>query len=269
MIELGKEKEMMQQNSSTYSTIQTGNSFNLPNLPKKLPITFLNVGIVIPTLNEEKNIGVILDGLKSLGFDNILVIDGRSEDCTVEKATKNGAKVILQETKGKGAAIKQVLNNNYLNADAIILMDADGSMSPEEVPALIKTLESGADIVKGSRFLKGGYTQDMSALRRLGNKLMVTAVNALWSTNFTDLCYGFIILNKRAIENLAPIVESQNFEIETEIVIKAINRGLIVKEVPSVELRRRSGESNLHTFKDGYRIFRTIFREFMKPTKGI
>lgn len=109
----------------------------------------------------------------------------------------------------------------------------------------------------------------MSAIRRLGNKLMVTAVNVLWSTKFTDLCYGFIILNKRAIVNLAPVVESQNFEIETEIVIKALNRGLVVKEVPSVELRRKNGESNLHTFKDGYKIFRTIFREFMKPTKSI
>jgi len=265
MIELGNEKEMMQQNSIVYNAIQTRNS--LPLL-KKTSSAFLNVGIVIPTLNEEKNIGAVLDGLKSLGFDNILVIDGQSKDCTVEAATNNGAKVILQQTKGKGAAIKQVLNNNYLNADAIILMDADGSMSPEEIPALIKTLESGADIVKGSRFLKGGYTQDMSAIRRLGNKLMVTAVNLLWSTKFTDLCYGFIILNKRAIQNLAPVVESQNFEIETEIVIKAVNRGLIVKEVPSVELSRRNGESNLHTFRDGYRIFKTIFREFMKPTKS-
>ncbi len=256
---------MMQQNNRVYRAIQTRSSLTLPT---KLPSAFLNVAIVIPTLNEEKNIVGVLDGLKSLGFDNILVIDGRSKDCTVETATNNGAKVILQETKGKGAAIKQVLNNNYLNADAIILMDADGSMSPAEIPTLIKALESGADIVKGSRFLKGGYTQDMSAIRRLGNKLMVTAVNLLWATKFTDLCYGFIILNKRAIQNLAPVVESQNFEIETEIVIKAINQGLVVKEVPSVELSRRNGESNLHTFRDGYRIFRTIFREFMKPTKS-
>lgn len=136
MINLGDDKEMMQQNSGVFSPIQTGSSLALV---KKLPSTFLNVAIVIPTLNEEKNIGGVIDGLKSFGFDNILVIDGRSNDCTVEAAKNNGAKVILQENKGKGAAIKQVLNNNYLNADAIILMDADGSMSPEEIPALIKT----------------------------------------------------------------------------------------------------------------------------------
>ena len=225
----------------------------------------INVGVVIPTLNEEKNIGEVLSKLKSLGYNNILVIDGNSKDGTIEVATTNGAKVISQTGKGKGAAIRQVLNNNYLNVDALVFMDADGSMAPEEIPAFVEALNSGADVVKGSRFLKGGRTHDMTALRRFGNKVMMFIVNFLCSAKYTDLCYGYMAFNRHAIASLSPILESENFEIETEILIKALNLNLVVTEVPSIEYERKNGTSNLNTFKDGFKIFRTIFRESINP----
>lgn len=224
----------------------------------------LNVGVVIPALNEEKNIEDVLCRLKDFGFNNVLVIDGQSIDNTVRVASRHGAKVVMQEGQGKGSAIRQVLTNNYFDVDALVLMDADGSMDPAEIPRFIDALNSGADIVKGSRFLEGGHTFDMDTTRRFGNSMLMFVLNLLWSANYTDLCYGYAVFNKRAIEKLAPVLESDGFEIETEIFIKALELGLVVKEVPSVEYERKYGVSNLHAFRDGLRIFKTIFQEYIR-----
>lgn len=228
---------------------------------RELSVT--NVGIVVPTLNEEKNIEDVLLSLKNQGYHNILVIDGMSKDKTTKIATRNGVKVVLQNGKGKGSAIRQVFSNGYLDADAVVMMDADGSMDPKEIHSYVETLNSGADVVKGSRFMKGGYSYDMSLLRRIGNLLMVTVVNLLWSAKYTDLCYGFAAFNKRAVKKLAPHLESQNFEIETELFLKALDLGLRVKEVPSTEFIRKNGKSNLNSFRDGFKILMKIAEEFV------
>jgi len=116
--------------------------------------SYLNVGILIPAKNEEKNIEDIVCRLRHLRFDNIIVIDGKSSDGTTAIARNNGAKVVPQIGSGKGNAIRQVLNDKCFDVDALVLMDADGSMAPEEVPRFLDALRSGADIVKGSRFSK-------------------------------------------------------------------------------------------------------------------
>ena len=226
--------------------------------------TRLNVGIVIPALNEEKNIEEVLCRLRDFGYNNVLVIDGQSKDNTAKVAEKHGAKVVLQEGQGKGSAIRQVLSNRYFDVDALVLMDADGSMDPAEIHVFIEALNSGADIAKGSRFLEGGRTYDMDATRRFGNSILMFVLNFLWSSNYTDLCYGYAVFNKHAVETLAPVLESDGFEIETEIFIKALDLGLAVKEVPSVEYERKYGVSNLHAFKDGFRILKTILQEYFR-----
>ena len=119
-------------------------------------------------------------------------------------------------------------------------------------------------MVKGSRFVKGGGTFDMDTLRRFGNSIMIAAVNLFWLSKYTDLCYGYMAFNKNAVEKLSPVLKSDGFEIETEIFIKALDLGLVVQEVPSIEYERRNGNSNLHTFRDGFRIFNTIFRELFR-----
>ena len=236
----------------------------LDEIDKLLKLTHLNVGIVIPTLNEEKNIYEVLCKSNKIGYNKILVVDGKSKDNTVNVASKGGAKVVLQNGQGKGDAIRQVLSNRYIDVDAIVLIDADCSMDPAEIPSFIEALNSGADIVKGSRFLKGGRTYDMDGLRRCGNSMLLFAINLIWSAKYTDLCYGYVAFSKRAIEKLAPVLESDGFEIETEIFIKAIDLGLVVTEVPSIEYARKNGNSNLHAIRDGLKIFRTIVQEFFR-----
>jgi len=219
----------------------------------------LNVGVAIPAYNEEKNIGDVLCRLNRIGFGNVLVIDGLSSDGTLKVAAQNGAKIVLQDGRGKGQAIRQVLSNSYLDSDALVMMDADGSMSPEEIPRFVQALSDGADVAKGSRFIVGGESSDLTATRRFGNILMTSAVNIACGSNYTDLCYGFVAFNKKAIQMLAPVLESSNFEIEAEIFVKAKNLGLKVLEVPSFEYPRKNGKTNLKTFKDGFKIVKTIF----------
>lgn len=218
--------------------------------------------IIVPARNEEANIADVLRELRRIGYDDILVIDGNSKDGTAEIAKKYGARVIRQNGVGKGAAIRQVLGQ-VNGADIVVLMDADGSMRPREIPFFAETLDSDADVVKGSRFLPGGYSEDMNLLRKIGNHFLMSLVNLFWSANYTDLCYGFVAFRKDALEKIAPLLASENFEIEAEIFIKAKKLELEVREIPSIELRRKYGKSNLKIFLDGFRILREIISEFI------
>ena len=222
-----------------------------------------DVTVIIPTLNEEENIAGVIRELSQIGCRNILVIDGNSRDRTVEVAKEFGVNVIPQNGRGKGSALRQAFDHDGLDGEAVVIMDADGSMNPKEILLFMKILDSGADLVKGSRFLPYGYSEDMSLIRRIGNRFFVLLVNRFWSANYTDLCYGFGAFRKDAIKKLLPHLKSTNFEIETEVFIKAKKLGLKVVEVPSIEFRRRYGKSNLSIFKDGFRILKTIIEEFV------
>jgi len=222
-----------------------------------------DVTVIIPALNEEKSIADVIRKLNQMNYHSILVVDGNSKDRTVEIAKELGADIILQNGRGKGNALRQVFNHAGLDGDAIVMMDADGSMDPKEIPLLVESLNGGADLVKGSRFLLGGYSEDMNLIRRVGNLLFVFLVNLFWSAEYTDLCYGFGVFRRPALNKLYPHLESKSFEIETEIFVKAKKLGLRVGEIPSIELRRLHGKSNLNAFRDGCRILRTIILEFI------
>lgn len=216
------------------------------------------VEVIIPTLNEEKTIGSVIE--QSFFYaDKVLVIDGGSGDNTVEVAKELGARILFQNSKGKGAALKEAFE--YTNSEIIVILDGDGSMRPLEIPMFLKRIYSGADIVKGSRLIGGGGSNDLSMIRRFGNSLFIFLVNIIWKLNFTDLCYGFIAFRKDAAKKLSPILRSKGFNIETEIIIKSKKLGLKIVEVPSLELKRLFGKSKLNAFRDGLKILLTIVRE--------
>lgn len=216
------------------------------------------VEVIIPTLNEGKTIGSVIERC-FLYSDKVLVIDGGSDDDTVEIAREMGALIILQNSRGKGGALKEAFE--YADSEIIVMLDGDGSMRPEEIPFYLKEIYSGADIVKGSRFISGGKTEDITLFRKFGNTLFTILVNIISKSNFTDLCYGFMAFRKDAVKKLSPILRSKDFDIETEIVIKAKKLGLKIVEVPSLELKRLFGRSKLKSFRDGWKILMTIFRE--------
>jgi glycosyltransferase involved in cell wall biosynthesis len=217
---------------------------------------------VIPAKNEAYSIGSIVDKVSKY-VSGVTVIDGHSTDSTFANAQSAGARVVIQKESGKGSALKQAFMQ--VHGDAVVILDADGSMRPEEIPIFKKILDDNpeVDIVKGSRFCGHGYSEDMGTLRRIGNLIFVLLVNLFWSTEYTDLCYGFGAFKTSAMEKLFPLLESNNFDIETEIAIKAKKLGLKVVEVPSVELKREHGQSNLNTFRDGAEILLRIFKELI------
>lgn len=223
-----------------------------------------DVTVIIPTLNEEESIAGVIRELNQIGCRNILIIDGNSRDRTIEVAKEFGVNVIPQNGRGKGDALRQAFNHDGLDGDVVVMMDADGSMNPKEILLFVEALDSGADLVKGSRFLRYGYSEDMTLIRRIGNRFFVFLVNRFWSADYTDLCYGFAAFRKDAIKKLCPYLKSRNFEIETEVFIKAKKLGLKVVEAPSIEFRRKHGKSNLSTFRDGFRILITIVEELVK-----
>jgi len=220
------------------------------------------ISILIPTLNEEKNLKVLLKEIKDFFRKRkefsyeIIVVDGFSKDNTVGIAKKFGCKV-LYDSVGKGSALDKGVKVS--KGDIIITMDADLSHRPIEIGLLIEGIRCGYDIVMGSRFLMGGGTEDMPWYRKLGNKFFVFLINLIWGARYTDLCYGYRAFRKGIWEKLN--LKSKRFGIETEISIKAIKKKMKVLEIPSFEKKRKYGEGKLKTFKDGFQILKTILSE--------
>jgi len=217
-----------------------------------------SVSIIIPTLNEAENLSRLLPEIKRVLSEykyEIIVVDKHSPDGTADIARKNGVKV-LYDDKGKGSALVKGLK--AAKGDIIISMDADLSHRPKELKLLILGIETGYDVCMGSRFLTGGGSDDMPMLRRIGNKFFVMLVNAFYHAHYSDLCYGYRSFSKGAARKLK--LNSNGFGIETEISIKAVKAGLKVIEIPSFEKKRDNGEGKLNSFRDGYIILKTIFK---------
>jgi glycosyltransferase involved in cell wall biosynthesis len=213
------------------------------------------VSLVVPARNEARNISTVLTGIPDC-VDEVILVDGNSTDATVAMAIhcRPDIRVVGQDVPGKGAALRA----GFLAAtgDVIVMIDADGSMSAEEIPHFLWYLEHGFDLVKGSRFVSGGGSSDITALRRAGNRALLATVNVLYDAQLTDLCYGFCAFRRCWLESLD--LKAIGFEIETEMTIHALRAGLRVTEVPSFELPRRNGRSGLRTFRDGWRVLQTV-----------
>lgn len=220
------------------------------------------ISVVIPTLNEEKNLRHILPNIKQW-VDEVLVVDGHSKDNTVNVARElcPDVRIVMQKGRGKGDALRAGFA--AATGDIIVMLDADGSTDPSEIPIFVGALLSGADFAKGSRFLQGGGTEDMPLYRKLGNWSFVLMVRMLFGGKYTDLCYGYNAFWKGVLPVLD--LDCNGFEIETLMNVRALKAGLKIIEVPSFEAARIHGNSNLRTIPDGWRVLKTIFREAFKP----
>jgi glycosyltransferase involved in cell wall biosynthesis len=229
--------------------------------------------VVIPALNEERNLPHVFAKLPD-SVDEVIVVDGGSVDRTVEVARglRPDALIVQQTRTGKGNAL--ACGFAACTGDIIVMIDADGSTDPAEIPLFVEQLVAGADFVKGSRFGEGGHSHDITPLRKLGNDGLNMVVNVLFGTRFTDLCYGYNAFWRSVVPTLQlpattlprPVDGSKlwgdGFEIETMINIRAAVDGMKVGEVASVEHARIHGETNLNTFRDGFRVLRTIVSEY-------
>lgn len=224
----------------------------------------VKVSVVIPALNEAKNLPYVLPKIPKDVYEVVLV-DGRSADETVAVARRfwPEVRIVTQRGKGKGDALQAGFQ--AARGDIIVMLDADGSTDPAEIPLFVGALAGGADFAKGSRFLHGGGTSDMPVHRRLGNWALTSVVRLIFGGKFTDLCYGYNAFWRAVLPALA--LDVDGFEIETCMNIRALRCGLSIVEVPSFEAERVHGIGYLRTIPDGWRVLKTILRERQQKGK--
>jgi glycosyltransferase involved in cell wall biosynthesis len=231
-----------------------------------------SVSVVVPALNEARNIPHVFERIPQ-DVHEVILVDGFSVDDTVAVARqlRPDVRILRQTRMGKGNAV--ACGVAAATGDIVAMVDADGSADPAEIPGFVEALLAGADFAKGSRFLKGGGSSDITRLRTFGNHLLTTFFNVCYGRRYTDLCYGFNVFWRRH----APVIGldatspppmygdgrlwGDGFEIETLIHVRVAKAGLVVAEVPSFEHPRIHGVSNLSAFRDGRRVLKTILSE--------
>lgn len=209
------------------------------------------VTIIIPTKNEENAIERVIDELHSLGFTNLLVVDGYSEDKTVELAKKKGARVIFQYGKGKTGALKTAIDN--ITTPYMVVIDGDYTYDPSNIYELLKYAETHAEVI-GVRVPTS--PKSMTRLHKFGNKVLTGVFNLLTGAKISDLCSGLYVLRTDIAKQLR--FEGSGFDVEAEIAtqIAAIDK---IAEVP-INYRPRLGKEKLSTWKHGFTILSSIIR---------
>ncbi len=231
-----------------------------------------SVSLIIPAMNESATLTSIIDSVPEY-VDEIIVIDGRSKDNTFEIASNHPRvnKVLRQRSRGKGAALS--LGFAVATCDLVAIIDADGSMDPAELKDFLNMFPQ-AEIVKGSRSKKlGGTSADLTVFRDLGNRALTKLCNFWFKENWTDLAYGYAVVDRKALGKLGLSSYDemgsvfghksygQGFEIEALIFCRSSKWGFRVLEVASAEHRRICGSSNLRAIRDGFRVLSAIIIE--------
>jgi hypothetical protein len=240
-----------------------------PNVVLPLPTAQPRVSVIVPTYNEAKNLPHVFARLPE-DLHEVIVVDGHSVDGTVDVARelRPDVRVVLQNRRGKGNAM--ACGFAAATGDIVVMLDADGSADPDEIPLFVDALLDGADFAKGSRFAAGGGSTDITQTRAWGNRWLNRLANAFFGTRYSDLCYGYNAFWRYCLESLEldPRPElaggkrwGDGFEIETIINTRMAKARMRIAEVPSFEHARVHGTSNLNTWRDGSRVLRALVVE--------
>lgn len=217
----------------------------------------MKVAVIVPCLDEAAAIGqVVTDFRRVLPEAEIVVVDNGSTDRTAEVAARHGATVLVERRRGKGHAVRRAFR--AVEADAYLLVDGDGTYSPEDAPRLLAPVLRGeADVAIGGRLAPGSGSR-FHPLNRLGNRLFLAVVNLVFSTRVGDLLTGYRAMSREFVKS-APVL-ARGFELETELTVLALERGFRTIELPIHLAERAPGtRSKIRIGGDGLLILGAIF----------
>jgi glycosyltransferase involved in cell wall biosynthesis len=229
---------------------------------RRIAIREPKIVVVIPTLNEEGGIGMVIDGIhEALNSYNyaVVLVDGHSSDETVQKGRDKGAFVIFQERSGYGDALRTGLQyaKNELDAEILVMMDADGTYPPADIPNLFSLiLKDQADLVVGNRFL-GMKKDSMTTVNRVGNNILSFIARKTLQLDIMDTQSGFRALRSNLIRTLELYSDGMSFAVEMLASAKRV--GARILEIP-VAYYPRIGKAKLRPIRDGFQILKTILR---------
>ncbi len=216
-----------------------------------------NIAVIIPCYNEEITIGKVITDFHGIIPDaSIYVFDNNSTDRTAEIARSLGAEVIREKRQGKGFTVQSMFSK--VNADIYVMVDGDDTYDLSKVNAMISMIDNDeADTIVGNR-LKNYTNESFRKFHNVGNKLVRLLINKLFNAQLSDIMSGFRVMNRSFVKNIN--VVSAGFEIETEMSIKALKYGYVIKEVDVPYRERPQGSySKLNTLNDGMLVLKTIF----------
>ena len=211
--------------------------------------------ILIPTLNEEPTIGSLISQFKQQGYTDIIVIDGHSNDKTRDIASSLGAKVIIQEGRGKGKAFIQSIK--HLTKPYILLIDGDGTYDPNDADTLIYPLLTGYDQALGNRLIKVNYSA-FSKLNLTGNRILNWLFKFGHGRYLYDILTGYRAFTLESLQRMRLFEEG--FGIETEVSAEAVKNDDQVAIIPVSYGVRVGTQTKLDPYNDGIKIAKTIYR---------
>ena len=232
------------------------------DLHRTLAASDLRVAVVIPCYNEAVAIGRTLDELKAvLPQASLHVFDNASSDGTADVARAHGASVSLVRLRGKGNVVRRMFAD--VQADVYVMVDGDATYDAAGLPQHVAMLrEQGLDMVTGCRSDDNLDPRTYRAGHRWGNRLLTRSVSSIFGGSFSDMLSGYRVLSRRYVKSFA--ANSHGFEIETELTVHALELRMPCEEVPVAYRSRPEGSSSkLSTYRDGWRILRTIVKLFI------
>ena len=215
-----------------------------------------DVCVLLPTYNEAETIGEVIAGYRREGFENVLVIDGGSEDGTRKIATEHGARVLIQSGSGKGQAIREAVD--AIEVDYVLMADGDGTYRPEDAVQMLDPLAEGYEHVIGDRFadMQEGA---MTGLNRIGNRIINRTFAFIHGQDYQDILSGYRAFTRESFDKLT--LTADGFGIETQMAIECVKHEVSTAVVPITYRPRPDGSNtNLHPLRDGGIIFLELYR---------
>jgi len=219
------------------------------------------IAVLIPCYNEEKTIKKVIDGFKkNLSDAKIYVYDNNSTDITAKIAKENGAIVRYEPLQGKGNVIRRMFRE--IDSECYLMVDGDNTYDSRDAKKLTDlVLKDKVDMAIGDRLSSTYFKENKRRFHGMGNRLVRFLINKLFKSKINDIMTGYRAFSYDFVKTF-PIL-SKGFEIETEMTIHALDKNFYVKEIPINYKDRESGsESKLNTYRDGFRVIKTILRLF-------